>query len=84
MATKVYICKKCATAIEKDSSPSGSGCPKGGNHTWHHPANEAYLSAKSGFKPYQCKHCGIIIYTKTLPSGQQGCPAKSLHAWHKL
>ncbi len=30
-----YLCRKCSTQVQKESTPSSTGCPKGGSHNWY-------------------------------------------------
>ena len=78
MAMKNYLCKKCGTLIQKDSSPSTSGCPKGGNHEWKD-------LGEIGDTNFQCKKCGTLVKTKSSSSpSTSGCPSGGNHEWKKL
>ncbi len=76
MSVKWYCCKKCGTAIQKESTPNISGCPKGGSHQWN-PLGEA------GSTNYQCKKCGMMVQCKSTPN-INGCTAASCHSWTKM
>jgi predicted nucleic acid-binding Zn-ribbon protein len=71
-----YQCKKCEALIKQGSSPSSSGCPKGGSHDWS-------KLAEVGDTNYQCKKCTALIQTKSFPSSS-GCPKGGSHDWKKL
>ena len=73
---KNYMCGKCATIIQGNTSPSSSGCPKGSSHSWYNLGN-------TGEKNYQCKKCGGLVKADSSPSSS-GCPAGSSHSWYKL
>jgi predicted nucleic acid-binding Zn-ribbon protein len=73
---KNYQCKKCGTVIQSNSSPSSSGCPSGGLHSWTNLGD-------TGDKNYQCKKCGTLLHSNNTPSSS-GCPSDGLHSWTKL
>lgn len=76
MAIYWYQCKKCGTAIKKDSGPNTNGCPKAPLHSWT-------KLGELGDTNYICKKCGITIQTRSGPN-TNGCPNASLHSWTKL
>lgn len=76
MSLNWYQCKKCGTALKKDSSPNSSGCPEGHYHEW-------LKLAEVGDTNYQCKYCSTIIQAKSSPT-YSGCPAGHYHEWKKL
>ena len=71
-----YQCKKCGTLVQANSTPSTSGCPKGGSHSWTN-------LGKVGDKTYQCKKCGTLVKADSTPS-TSGCPSGSSHSWNRL
>ena len=71
-----YQCRKCGTLVWQDRTPSYSGCPAGGSHSWVSLGNV-------GSNAYQCKKCGTLVYSERTPS-YTGCPAGSSHSWRKL
>ena len=80
---RVFICSKCGTVVEKDSTPSSTGCPKSSSHSWYIVTYNGSLTTKPGLNPYQCSKCGITIYSNTTPSSL-GCPSGGSHSWRKL
>lgn len=76
MALRNYLCSKCGTPVKKDSSPTTTGCPEGGGHSWHNLGDV-------GDNSYQCKKCSVVINAKSNPT-LSGCPDGGNHSWHKL
>jgi DNA-directed RNA polymerase subunit RPC12/RpoP len=76
MSLSWYLCKKCATALKKDSSPSSSSCPEGHYHEW---TNVGAV----GDTNYQCKKCATLVDTNSSPN-HSNCPAGNYHDWKKL
>jgi DNA-directed RNA polymerase subunit RPC12/RpoP len=71
-----YLCKKCSTHIKSVYSPSTTGCPKGGSHSW-------YNLGPVGKNDYQCKKCSTEIKSDESPN-TTGCPSGGSHSWNKL
>lgn len=71
-----YQCAKCGVSIKSNTSPSPSGCPKGGFHQW-------FDLGEVGNDNYQCKKCGTLVQSKSHPS-PSGCPNGGFHQWNKL
>lgn len=76
MSLSWYLCKKCAAALKKDSSPSSSSCPEGHYHEWTNLGTV-------GDTNYQCKKCSTLVQTKSSPN-HSSCPAGNYHEWKKL
>lgn len=73
---KNYLCTKCATLIQRDSTPSSSSCPKSGTHSWQ------YLG-EVGDKSYQCKKCATVVKATAIPLSST-CPNGGTHSWSVL
>jgi DNA-directed RNA polymerase subunit RPC12/RpoP len=73
---KNFLCAKCSTLIQKDSTPNSTGCPKGNSHSW-------YTLGDVGEKNYQCKKCSITVKSKNTPTSV-GCPSGGSHSWISL
>lgn len=73
---KNYMCHKCNTLLQKNSSPNSSGCPGGGYHQWTD-------LGETGTDNYQCKKCGNLVQSKRSPSSSH-CPDGGSHSWTKL
>jgi len=73
---KNYMCHKCNTVLQKDSTPSISGCPGGGSHQWTNLGDVGNLN-------YQCKKCANLVRSKSQPSISY-CPDGGSHSWTKL
>ena len=71
-----YQCRKCGILVWQDRTPSYSGCPAGGSHSWVN-------LGEVGDKNYQCRKCATLVRSKQTPS-YTGCPAGSSHSWRKL
>jgi len=76
MATKNYQCKHCATLVQKDSTPTASGCPSAAFHRWRD-------LGEVGPTAYLCKHCGAKVNAKSTPNTSD-CPSSTFHSWTKL
>jgi predicted RNA-binding Zn-ribbon protein involved in translation (DUF1610 family) len=80
----VYICGKCGIAIVSNSYPQGTPCPKGGMHQWYRVCKDCSTAPNGYSKAYQCKKCGIVVYTNNeIPQGTP-CPAGGMHWWFKI
>ena len=66
----VYICRKCGTAVTGNSYPQGTSCPKGGMHQWYKICTNCSAAPNVYSKTYQCKKCGVVVYTnEEIPQG---------------
>lgn len=73
---KNFQCKKCGTLVQSNSTPTSSGCPSGGFHSWVN-------LGETGSKNFQCKKCGTLVRSNNTPPSS-GCPSENFHSWVKL
>lgn len=73
---KNYLCLKCEILVKKDTIPSYSACPKGGNHNWKD-------LGFYGDNQFLCKKCSLLLKSKSMPNCA-GCPKGGNHEWKKL
>lgn len=71
-----FVCGKCATSVQKDSTPNLTKCPGGGVHAWS-------KICPVGNKNYQCDKCGVQVTCSSSPNVTK-CSSGGAHRWHKL
>lgn len=73
---KNYFCKHCSTLVQKDSTPTTSGCPGSTFHSWTNLGDVGLIT-------YLCKNCGTKVMAKSQPT-TSGCSKSTFHSWTKL
>ena len=78
---KIWICTKCNQMIPSNSTPYYTNCPAGGTHVWNVLTSDGDVVPRPNLKVWQCKRCGIIIYSKHMPNAVRCLKTRGGHVW---